>query len=94
MICVMNMLRKPMTQKEILDLAHHNTLFSQIISLIPGHVFQSLERRHKTGRCSRQFGFKEQITIMAFIQVGRPKFAPWRASSSFRCRPALISLGA
>jgi hypothetical protein len=60
---------KPMTQKEILDLAHHNTLFSQILSLIPGHVFQTLERRHKTGRSSRQFGFKEQFTIMAFVQL-------------------------
>ena len=65
----MNELRNTMTQKEILDLAHNNTLFSQILSLIPGHVFQSLERRHKTGRSSRQFGFKEQFTIMAFIQL-------------------------
>jgi len=69
MNCVMKELRKSMTQKEILDLCHNNTLFSQILSLIPGHVFQSLERRHKTGRCSRQFGFKEQFTIMAFIQL-------------------------
>ena len=65
----MNELRKPITDKEILDLAHHNTLFSQILSLIPGHVFKSLENRHKTGRCSRQFGFKEQFTVMAFIQL-------------------------
>ena len=50
-------------------MAHHNTLFSQILSLIPGHVFQSLERRHKTGRGSRQFGFKEQFTVMTFIQL-------------------------
>lgn len=50
-------------------MAHHNTLFSQILSLIPGHVFSSLARRHKTGRSSRQFGFKEQFTVMAFIQL-------------------------
>ena len=48
---------------------HHNTLFSQTLSLIPRHVFQKLERRHKTGRSSRQFGFKEQFTVMAFIQL-------------------------
>jgi IS4 transposase len=58
-----------MTQKEILDLAHNNTLFSQALSLIPRHVFQKLERRHKTGRSSRRFGFKEQFTVMAFIQL-------------------------
>lgn len=55
--------------KEILDLSHHNTLFSQTLSLIPRHVFQKLERRHKTGRSSRKFGFKEQFTVMVFIQL-------------------------
>jgi hypothetical protein len=50
-------------------MAHHNTLFSQTLSLIPRHVFQKLEHRHKTGRSSRKFGFKEQFTAMAFIQL-------------------------
>lgn len=58
-----------MPHKEILDLSHHNTLFSQTLSLIPGHVFQKLEHRHKTGRSSRKFGFKKQFTVMAFIQL-------------------------
>ena len=42
---------------------HHNTLFSQTLSLIPRHVFQKLENRHKTGRSSRRLGFKEQFTL-------------------------------
>ena len=50
-------------------MSHHTTLFSQTLSLIPRHVFQKLERRHKTGRSSRKFGFKEQFTVMAFIQL-------------------------
>ena len=50
-------------------MSHHNTLFSQTLSLIPRHVFQKLEHRHKTGRSSRKFGFKEQFTVMAFIQL-------------------------
>jgi len=50
-------------------MAHHNTLFSQTLSLIPRHVFQKLEHRHKTGRASRKFGFKEQFTVMAFIHL-------------------------
>ncbi|WP_143142633.1 DUF4372 domain-containing protein, partial [Desulfovibrio desulfuricans] len=36
-------------------MSHHTTLFSQLLSLIPGHVFEKLERKHKTGRSSRQF---------------------------------------
>ena len=50
-------------------MSHHTTLFSQTLSLIPRHVFQKLENRHKTGRSSRRFGFKEQFTVMAFIQL-------------------------
>ena len=50
-------------------MSHHNTLFSQTLSLIPRHVFHKLEHRHKTGRSSRKFGFKEQFTVMAFIQL-------------------------
>jgi hypothetical protein len=63
------LLHKSLHAKEILNMAHHNTLFSQTLSLIPRHVFQKLEHRHKTGRASRKFGFKEQFTVMAFIQL-------------------------
>lgn len=60
---------KHLPHKEILDLSHHNTLFSQTLSFIPRHIFQKLEHRHKAGRSSRKFGFKEQFTVMAFIQL-------------------------
>jgi hypothetical protein len=50
-------------------MTHHTTLFSQMLSFIPRHIFQKLELRHKTGRSSRKFGFKEQFTVMAFIQL-------------------------
>lgn len=50
-------------------MAHSTTLFSQMLSQIPRHLFQKLEARHKTGRASRKFGFKEQFTVMAFIQL-------------------------
>jgi len=65
----MKILHKLLPHKGILDLSHHTTLFSQTLSLIPRHVFQKLENRHKTGRSSRKFGFKEQFTVMAFIQL-------------------------
>ena len=50
-------------------MSFHSTLFSQTLSFIPRHIFQKLEHRHKTGRASRKFGFKEQFTTMAFIQL-------------------------
>ena len=50
-------------------MSFHSTLFSQTLSFIPRLVFQKLELRHKTGRASRKFGFKEQFTAMAFIQL-------------------------
>ena len=50
-------------------MSYHNNLLSQTLSPIPRHVFQKLQARHKTGRASRQFGFKEQFTVMAFIQL-------------------------
>jgi hypothetical protein len=62
-------LPKPLQFKEILNMAHVTTLFSQTLSMIPRHVFQKLEERYKTGRSSRKFGFKEQFTVMAFIQL-------------------------
>lgn len=48
---------------------HHTTLFSRTLSLIPRHVFQKLAQRHKSAGSSRKFGFKEQFTVMAFIQL-------------------------
>ena len=50
-------------------MSQHNTLFTQTLSLISIHTFQKLENRHKIGRSSRKFGFKEQFTVMAFIQL-------------------------
>ncbi|MDR3175145.1 MAG: DUF4372 domain-containing protein [Desulfovibrio sp.] len=43
--------------------------FSKTLSLIPRHIFQKLEPRHKTGHSSRKFGFKEQFAAMPFIQL-------------------------
>ena len=67
--CVTRIYHNYLLHKEILDMSFHNTLFSQTLSLIPRFIFQKLERRHKTGRASRRFGFKEQFTTMAFIQL-------------------------
>ncbi|WP_367274819.1 DUF4372 domain-containing protein [uncultured Desulfovibrio sp.] len=52
--------------------------------LIPRHIFQKLEHRHKTGRSSRKLGFKEQFIAMAFTQLARALHAR---------RPALSERG-
>lgn len=50
-------------------MAHHNTICSQLLSWIPGHVFQKLERKHSRGRSPRKLGFKQHFFIMAFIHL-------------------------
>lgn len=70
----MEKLHNVLPHKAILDLSHHAALFSRTLSLIPGHVFQKLERRHKTGRSSRKSGFNEQFTAMVFIQLAARRF--------------------
>lgn len=50
-------------------MAYRTTLFAELQRLIPGHVFTKLERKHKTGRASRQFGFREQFTVIAFFML-------------------------
>ena len=67
--CGIEILPKQLSHKEILDMSFCSTLFSQTLAFVPRHIFQKLERRHKTGRSSRKFGFKEQFTVMAFIQL-------------------------
>ncbi len=57
------------TQKEILDVVYHNTLFYQTLSLISGHVFQKLEHRRNTGPSLCVFGFKNQFTAVAFMRL-------------------------
>lgn len=65
-------------------MSHVTTPFSEILQLIPRHIFQKLEKRHACGRKSRKFGFKEQFTVMAFIML----------AASRSLRDALASLRA
>ncbi|MBM4273696.1 MAG: DUF4372 domain-containing protein, partial [Deltaproteobacteria bacterium] len=36
-------------------MAHCNTIFGQMLKLIPRHHFSSLEQEHGTGRAARSF---------------------------------------
>ncbi len=57
------------TQKEKLDVAHTNTILSQLLHLIPRHVFEALERKHSTGRKARKFSRWNQFVCLAFIHL-------------------------
>ena len=50
-------------------MAHRTTLFAELQRLIPGHVFEKLEHKHKAGRASGKSGFKEQFTVIAFFML-------------------------
>jgi len=78
--------------KEILNMSHHSSLLSQTLSLVPRHIFQKLEALHKTGRSSRKFGFKEQCTVMAFIQLAAQR-SMRDGLRLVRCRKQAVPLG-
>jgi putative transposase len=50
-------------------MAHHNTLFHQMLNFIPRHQFQALEKAHGTGRKSRSFSRWNQFVHLAFMQL-------------------------
>ena len=72
-------------QRRFKTMSFNSTLFSNTLAQIPRHIFQKLERRHKVGRSSRKFGFKEQFTFLAFFQLASQK----SMRSTVRCLQSL-----
>jgi len=50
-------------------LAHHNTVFSQLLKLIPRHEFESLAIQHHSGRSFRTASRWSQFVTMAMAQL-------------------------
>jgi len=50
-------------------LAHHNTVFSQILNLIPRHEFETLATKHHSGRSFRTASRWSQFVTMAMAQL-------------------------
>jgi hypothetical protein len=69
----MELVSKQYITKEILDVAHSNSILNQMLSFIPRHVFQRLEREHLTGRQPRTFGLWNQFVCLMFIQLSGRK---------------------
>jgi hypothetical protein len=50
-------------------LAHHNTVFSQILKLFPRHEFETLVNQHQSGRLFRAASRWSQLVAMAMAQL-------------------------
>jgi len=50
-------------------LAHHNTVFSQLLKFIPRHEFESLAKQHHSGRSFRTASRWSQFVTMAMAQL-------------------------
>ncbi len=63
-------LRKVITkQAGVQALSHHNTVFSQLLKLIPRHEFETLAKQHHTGRSFRTASRWSQFVSMAMGQL-------------------------
>ena len=75
-------------------MAHHNTLFHQMLNFIPRHQFHALEKAHGTGRKSRSFSRWNQFVHLAFMQLtGRVSLRDGIRSINSRVK-SLYHLGA
>ncbi len=50
-------------------MAHHNTVFSQLLKLVPRHEFETLANRHHEGRKLRKITRWSQFVAMATAQL-------------------------
>lgn len=50
-------------------MAHHNTVFSQLLKLVPRHEFEALANRHHEGRKLRKMTRWSQLTAMMLAQL-------------------------
>ena len=50
-------------------LAHHNTVFAQILKLVPRHEFESLARKHHRGRALRKMTRWSQLVSLGLAQL-------------------------
>ena len=56
-------------QEGVQALSHHNTVFSQLLKLVPRHEFEALANRHHEGRKLRKITRWSQFVAMATAQL-------------------------
>ncbi len=50
-------------------MSHHNTVFSQLLKLVPRHEFETLAKQHHSGRSFRTASRWSQFVSMAMGQL-------------------------
>jgi putative transposase len=56
-------------QEGVQALAHNNTVFSQLLKLVPRHEFETLANQHHVGRQLRKMNRWSQFVSMALAQL-------------------------
>lgn len=67
--CDMQRMSNSLHKKEISDMAHANTIFHQVLSLIPRTEFEALAKKYSTGRAFRSFSRWNQFACLLFIHL-------------------------
>ena len=60
---------KPLKTKKEISHGHHNTVFSQLLKLIPRHEFETLAKQHHSGRSFRTATRWSQFVTMTMAQL-------------------------
>ncbi len=50
-------------------MAHCNTIFSQLLKLVPRHEFEGLAKQHHSGRCFRTASRWSQFVMLTMAQL-------------------------
>ena len=72
---------------ETKPVAHNNTVFAQVLKLVPRHEFESLARKHRSGRMARSMTRWGQFVAMGMAQL-TDAAASGTSSRISRCSPA------
>ncbi|MEF2231554.1 MAG: DUF4372 domain-containing protein [Pseudodesulfovibrio sp.] len=65
----MQMMPNQLHKKDISDIAHGNTIFHQVLSLIPRAEFEALAKKHSTGRAFWSFSRWSQFVCLLFVHL-------------------------
>ena len=68
-------------------MAHHNTVFAQLLKLVPRHEFESLANQHHCGRKLRKMTRWAQFVTMATAQLSGRNSLRDVVSNTSRLKP-------
>ena len=63
---MIGIVKRPIKHRRNQAVAHNNTVFAQVLKLVPRHEFESLARKHKSGRMARSMTRWGQFVAMGW----------------------------